>query len=145
MLSLNTSLPFGESRHLLAAAAWSLWAVVASLWVASLVPFYAKGMHLFSEVALQYAGEPHSGIPHAPTFEAVYGTSTLAGIAQSIVCFGPFVFSLIIGGVIWRLLTAWRTYSRPGIALRTAALLATLVLAGLSYRIANSFFTWGLG
>src|SRR5215204_5029174 len=98
MLSLNLIHPIRAIPRWLAAAAWSLLAVVASLWVASLMPFYARGMHLFSDIALQYAGEPRFGIPYAPTFETVYGTSTLAGIAESIVCFGPCVFSLIIGG-----------------------------------------------
>jgi hypothetical protein len=130
------------------AAAWSLWATFFSLWVASLVPFYAAGMNHFSAVALGYAGEPSYGkygVPYAATFDTVYGTSIVAGIARSIICFGPLVFALAIGGMLLRLLIDRRGYSRQGIILRIMALLATLVLLALSYDLAWTFLIWGLG
>jgi len=147
MLGLSTGLPMRPRLQPLAVASWVLFAIFVGLWVMSLEPFYASGLQSLSDTALQYAGGGYArfNIPYSPTFENVYGDSIMAVIARSVICYGPCLYILAVGGVLVRLLTSWRSYSRVGIILRTAALLVTLTLIALSFDMASKFFIWGLG
>ncbi len=129
------------------ATVWALWIMFVVVWAVSLVPFYTGGLDRASETALEYAGGGYArfNIPYAPTFEDIYGASTIATVARSVVCLAPCFFALAFVSVIGRLLGSWRSYSRSGIVLRTAALLATLLLTALSYNLAGKFVIWGLG
>jgi len=130
-----------------AIAGWTLWTIFIALWASSVVPFYARGLQLLPDAALQYAGVglARFGIPFAPPPEDVYDTSFLAQLAHSIVCIGPCVFALIIGCALWRFAISWRTYSRVGMAFRISALIVTLGVAIQSYDLAGKFLYWGLG
>ena len=130
----------------LSLAAWLLWAAFIALWAASLLPFYAAGLHLFSHAALTSAGAGSGrSAPYAPLPTAVYGTSLLGALARVVVLFGPCVFALVFLALLLRLLTSWRTYSPLGLTLRLAALLLTLTLIAFSYDLATAFLTWGTG
>src|SRR5437868_14805274 len=116
MSRLSTGPSISKRAHLLAATGWMLWATFVVLWAVSLLPFYASGLHLASEVSLEYAGGGYArfNIPYVPLPEAVYGTSIFGDIARSIVCNGPCIFVLAAAGALWKLLTSWRSYSRVG-------------------------------
>jgi hypothetical protein len=147
MSRLYTSLSIAKRPRLLVATGWVLWAMFVALWAVSLVPFYTKGLHLASDISLEYAGGGYArfNIPNAPTFEDVYGVSTIASIAQSVVCFGPGIFVLAFGSMLWKVLTSLRSYTRTGIVLRITALLMTFILIALSFNMAGKFLIWGAG
>src|SRR6478672_3294634 len=100
--------------HFPAGMGWVLWSMFLALWAASLVPFYANGLHLVSDISLEYAGGGYArfNIPYAPLPEAVYGTSLFSSFARTIVCFGPCMYVLVAGVGLWILLTSRRSLSR---------------------------------
>ncbi len=122
-------------------AAWLLWVVVTLVWAASLVPFYSRGMHLYPSGALITAGHVP---PYVPVFSDIYGTSSAASFAFTIITFAPCFFGLALIGVFSRLLAFWHTYSTPGLVLRMAAFIATALLVVQSLYMAGTFVTWGL-
>ena len=136
-----------ERRRFLAVICWVLWVTFLAVWAVALVPFYARGLQLASDISLQYAGGGYArfNIPYVPLYDDVYGNSIIAEFASVVVCFGPCIFALAVGGMSWRMLTSWRTYSRLGMVLRIMALLITFLLIVLSYDMAGKFFIWGLG
>lgn len=147
MYMLTTGGIKGSRARVLSALGWALWAIFIGVWIASLVPFYARSLHLVSDASLQYAGLHYERfqIEYAPEAVEVYGASFLATGSKSVVCMGPLVFIFVLIVVLWRASVSWHSYSRLGIFLRLAAAAVTLTLAVLSYDLAGKFLVWGLG